>query len=241
MKKLVLLLLLFLLLPKDISAGATYSTIKDFMVGVRDELKNYSTVLLSDTVLVKTVSRALVWTSVDAGGVEVQYKFDTEAGTAFYTLPDSIVEIVHATLIRGTRTKNIKAWHPQFFEDKFPNVSELKPSAGDGNGGYPQAYNVWANTLQLFPIPVEVDSIYLKCFVEHEECRDTVLASYGADTMLIQMLPAFQEVAMAYACYLTLGNIGEHEEAAIFLARYDFLRKSARVRYFRHLDVLRTE
>ncbi len=231
-----ILCIIILLIPSYAFSGATYTNIDNFMMGVRGETRIYSNNLLHDTLLVQLVSRALVWTSIDAGGVETQYKFNTDTNTAFYALPDSIVQIVHATLIRKTETKDLKAWYPEFFEERY-NISGLDDAAGDPDAGFPEAYNYWADTIQLMPIPKTIDSIYLKCFVEHEELVDTV----GSDTMAIQMLPAFQEVAMAYACHLVWRSLDEFEKAAFYKTVYDDLKKNARAKYFRRLDVLRLQ
>lgn len=231
MKKLIIF---FILIPTLVFSGETYPNMDDFMVGVRDELGVYSSTLLSDTVLVKTCSSALVWTSVDAGGVEAQFKFDTVDEQIFYVVADSIVEIVAATLVRDNATYDLKAFHPQYFEQKF-NQEEIVEE--DTESGPSQGYHLWADTLQLFPTPRTIDSIYLKCFVEHKAILDTT----GFAAVTIDLRPAFTLVALAWACYLTLDQLDEFEKANVYLARYDMMKKSARERYFKHLDILRIE
>ncbi len=212
------------------SAGIVVDSIGSMKAEIRYMTHITSTSLLPDSTLHSFCDRALLWTSVDVGGVELQYKFTLTAEQAFYAIPDSITEVLFATYISGNVTKSIKAWYPQFFEDQF-TLSEIDVTASSEDD-IPVAYNYWADTIQLIPAPQKADSVYLKCFVEHSDL---------ADTGSILLKPAYTEAAVLYACHLAFISVAQFEEAALFLTLYEKKKASLRERYTRKFDLFKNE
>lgn len=218
-----------------LSAGAVahtppVTTFGEMKVQVRTETGFHSTTYLPDTTLVDFCQRALVYTSTDIGGIEMQWKFNTVARTAFYAIPDTIVEILHASLISEQITFTLKAWYPEFFSDlnEYLDGTEFTPF-GEDKDEVPAAYNYWADSIQLIPIPQKVDSVYLKCYVEYPS-HDTA----AGDSL--HLIGSYSEAAIAYAIYLTYKRARLFDEAAAYLNRYKELKIELRTRYRRKLN-----
>lgn len=211
-------------------AGIVIDTVGGLNEQVRQEVSIEDLSMLPESTLTLFSKRAILWTSVDVGGVELQHHFTLVAGQAFYAIPDSITEVLHASYLSGNITKSIKAWYPQFAEDAF-DVTGISTDATDEDQ-IPVVYNYWADTIQLIPAPQQGDSVYLKCFVEHPD------AAVG-DSICLK--PAYTEAAIDYACYLALRSVKMYEDAAIFKAAYDEKKAALRERYTRKFDLFKNE
>lgn len=186
----------------SVRADPVYNTLDSFMLGVRYQVKINSTVTLPDSILLKYSTRAILHTSTVVGGIEAQFKIDLVAAQAFYLLPDTIVEILSVTLISGVRTKNLYPYEPALIR------SEEFIELTSGDDTKPQVYNVWADTIQLIPIPIATDSIYLKCYVEHPAL------TAGANSIVLKA--DYIEAALFYTCYLVLAHLNMQEEALVY-------------------------
>ena len=225
-------LLLICLLTASVYGGATFDNLGEFKVGVRSQVREGGTTIISDSVLEEFCSRAIVWTSTDIGGVEATYLVETVTGQSFYALPDSIVQIFQATLISNGHTFSIKAMPPEVTEDLF---SSTMGDSSDVHGG-PKAYSWWADTLQLIPAGVDAsDSIYLKCFIEHRE-----LAGKD-DTADIHLAASYQEAALWYASFLIEDRLNDREKAQWYMTLYDWAVAKLRAAHARKIDPLPRE
>lgn len=226
------MVVVILALPLEVGASTLYPTLNAFAGAVRNQIQLYSNSVLPDTVVRQLSRSSIISVSTDIGGVERRVKITTVNGTAFYTLPDSIVSIVSATLISGTLTQSIKAWYPQFFEDYF-NMKQLGGATLTGNDpdATPKAYYYWADTLQLLPIPVKTDSVYLNCYIRHSPMVT------AADS-LMRLKSGFEEAAIYLACHKVLLALKMYEEAAHYWGYYE--KKAAQLanKYKRDMDVL---
>ena len=70
-------------------AGTDIDSLQNFMEVVRFETNQAHNPLLTDAVLQSISHRAILYTSVDVGGVEFTFKIDTDTGQAFYAIPDT--------------------------------------------------------------------------------------------------------------------------------------------------------
>lgn len=225
-------------------AASPIATQAAFANAVRNEVNISSTDLLPDTTLNEICERAVVWVSVDIGGVEAQYRIVTVSKQAFYVVADSITAILHATMLSndgGTRT--IKAWYPQFYQEitGVPGsegyvappiaLSSINPVEDE----VPLAYHYWADTLQMMPIPTDAgDTIIIKCFVEHP-----ILDTTAATDDVVFTHSAYTEAAIDYTCYKILRMFGRLEEAAFYRADYDRQRQVLIQKYTRGFNVVR--
>lgn len=220
MKKLIYILILTFV-PVSISSGVpgnVFDSLRTFRQGVREVVNITSTTALPDSVLVTIVQRALIFTSVDAGGYEKIFRFPTVDATAFYALEDSITEVLHVTVMSEDNriTTSIQSFDPEFFED-IKILTKLE----DGDAAVPRGYTVFADTIQLIPAPVRVDSVFLKCFYEHPAFTDS----------LIHLKPAFAEAALMYACSKVYEHRKMFNEATFYMNLYEALRNKLRIRY----------
>lgn len=229
--------LLILLFATSSFASSAIPTFKDFKEQVRTESRMHDLSHLPDTTLIRFSKRALLYTSVDIGGVEMQWKFNTVARTAFYAIPDTITQIVHATLISEQSTFTIRAWHPEFYAQLFPDgieVNALQEVGGDFDvDAVPLAYNYWADTIQLIPIPQKADSVYLKTFVEYPvvDTTDGATIKFTNDV--------YTEAAINYCIYLVFNRSHSYEDAAIYLLRYKGLKVELKEAYTRKINAVR--
>lgn len=227
MKKLILTTLLILIMLVPIWPDSSLSNFDDFAVMVRHKTRLKSQSNLPDSTLWDLCSESLIWTSVDAGGIEVTHRFETAANDAFYVLPDSLTSINRVTVItEDGETKSMKQWYPEFF-DYF----QLPALSSDSKDQSPVAYDYWSDTIQIMPQPVRTDTIKVKCFVEHPNA-DTADAT---DNILLR--PGYALAALDYACHEALKSVGNYEEAAHWLASYEQKKKSLQARYARRMDV----
>jgi hypothetical protein len=224
MKKLWILLLL----PVMAQAGAVYEDRNALAEAVRQQIGIESTTQLPDTTLDDIVAAAVVWTSTDIGGVEAQYKIATVDEQGFYAVADSIVKVLYASIVtKGGKVYSLKSWPPQHHND-LGGEPEL---SGGESDPLPQSYNIWADTLQVSPPPInDDDTLVLKCFVEHR--------ALAVDSSDIQLRPAYTEAAKFYACMLALLSI-ENEKSAIYEGLYEKRKADLINSYTREFDLLK--
>ncbi len=225
--KTVLVILLLLVLTSPVSASSAIDTVSDFMQAVRWIVHCSNDDMLPDSVLLGLTDRSLVWVSTDIGGIEAIYRIITAASTEFYAFPDTVTEILYATLIDDSETFSIKAFSPAFYEDAFNKQTTLESGVGDQQ---PRAYNYWADTIQLLPIPINVDTIYFKCYVEHP------LTDAATDT--IRLRSPYVEAALEWCCHLVYKRWQEPGPAAMHLANYEGLRAKLITRYAKPSEIM---
>lgn len=204
MKKLLCLLMLW--------SSVSAATLSSFKSDLRYQTQLRSTTILTDTALTTFCNRAIVFTSTDIGGLEYQWRVPVVSGTKFYRIPDSVIQIFGASLVSNGITKSIKAYPPEFAEEDFKLSTLGAVQPGMNSDATPRAYQYWADTIQLIPIPIKADSLYLKGFVRHPQIM--------ADTATIQLKPQYQEAAMAYACYLVWRSLEQYDKAEAWFASY---------------------
>ena len=208
------------------NAGSVYSNLDEFVDGVRNTLKISSTSsIISEAALYQFCKEAILWTSVDIGGYEVTYRFITAADQSWYAIPDTVTEVLFATLqtVDGKLTKDLRAFHTEYVEEKF-NLNTLYTDDGEApdNDATPKAYNVWADSIQLIPTPVKADSVILKCYMEHP--------MPNISDSLIHLKSAYVEAAMQFACGKVKEHVGLDAEGAKYFQKFgsikaDLLRK----------------
>lgn len=229
MKKIVFLILILLGFSLQVRAGTNIDSLYDFKRSVRMELNIADNSMIPDSFLIDICQRALLWTSTDCGGIEYTFTVTTVADQAFYAIPDSVVEILYATIVSNKYTKSIKSWPPSFSEEAFG--SSLGEEEGEDQT--PAAYNWWADSIQLIPVPIQVDTVYLKSFIEH-----SVVSADGDD---VQLKSPYIEAAVAYACHLAYRRLQEYENAAGYLAMYGGIKNEVRAKYTRKFDIMRDQ
>lgn len=219
-----LVILFACILVSPVAASTDIDTLGDFMQEVRWELDYMSNDILPDSALIGLAKRAIVWTSIDIGGVEATYRVITDTLQQFYAMPDSIVEILFATLLNGNVVHSMKVFDPAYFEDVFEITSLMQ----DDDLAVPQAYNYWADTVQFLPTPIKADTVYFKCYIEHPyvDSKDDS----------IQLRPAYIEAAIAYCCYLSYKRWERFEVAALYMATYEALRLKLIDKYKRRIE-----
>lgn len=182
--------------------------------------------MLPDSTLIGFAKRAITWTSIDFGGVEATFLVITDTLQRFYDFPDTVTEILFATLVNENVTYSIKAFIPAYYEDIFRQTALQK----DAEDQIPQAYNLWADTIQFLPTPIKVDSVYFKCYVEHPYVD-------GKDDDIL-LRPGFIEAALEYCCYLVYKRWEEFDKAAIHLRDYEALGVKLTNRYKKPMEML---
>lgn len=220
--------ILMLFLPSLVSAGAALDTLGAFKENLRQQLRIHSVVLLPDSEITDWANLALVWTSVDIGGVESRVRILTVVGQPFYGLPDTLVEILSQTNISKKVTKSLRAIPPQFSEEM--GIATELVTSDTNKHATPVGFSYWNDTLQVFPIPVKVDTLYFYCYVEHP-----VLTSAGDS---IRLRPAFTQAALWYACQSIFESMSMIETAAIYERKYDKAKIALRERYRNKFDIL---
>lgn len=226
--KQVSLILIFLMLPVLGYAGASMDTLLAFKENVRQSKRLESVVALPDSALTDFANRALLRTSVDWGGVESRIRIITVARQDFYVLPDTLVEILASSSISNNITHQLKQVMGQYFEDL--GITTNFPSSTTDPESVPLGFSYFDDTLQLFPIPAKVDTLWFYAFVEHE-----VLS---ADADSIRTRPAFTDVAVYKCCQFVLESFDMTEDAAYYEALYDKYGARTRQRYLKKLDIL---
>ena len=212
--RIILIVFLLLISISVYSADNALTAFNSFQDMVRQMTRLSDTVIMPDSTLDVICSNALLWTSVDIGGVEIQGRILTVAGTPFYPIPDTVVRFTSVTLLtEDGETQGLKHWYPQYFNEKF----EL-PALGDSDddAAFPVAYNYGADSIQLLPTPVKVDTIYYRAYVEHP-----VIAAGGT----ISMDRAFADAALFEACNRALMAVAMFDRADKFLVRYELKKK----------------
>jgi len=226
MKKILILIMLWLICLPVFGASAL-ENFDAFCDRARQLTNVTSTELIADTVVYRLCSDAIVYTSADIGGLETQYKINTVADQAFYSIADSIVSINRVTVLTADgETKSLRLWYPQYFD-----YWDMPTMAQGDEADVPIAYDFWADTLQVMPIPQRVDSIYLKAYVEHR----TLSTDDDSDDIAIR--PAFAKAALDLACSDICMKVGLFEKADKFLARYEIKKKALLERYFREMEI----
>ena len=220
--KYVLCILLFV---TTVTGAPVYNTLTKMNLGVRHTIKTYDTDVLPDSVLYDLCARALKKTSVEVGGIETQYKFNTDTGQARYGIPDTIVQVIFAELVVGNITKSLKAYYPQYYEDDFKKNILTE----DDESSHPDAYKIWGDSIRLYPTPLLVDSIYLDCFVEHK------VVTTGTDSVGLE--GDFLSAAVEYTAYLALRHLGLYDRADRHMAEYVRISTALKTSYARRMDV----
>ena len=228
MRRLVFAVVLVLVGSCTFAAQPAITTIADMVIAVRFQTNIKSTVSLPDSQLIQFVSRGLVYTSIDIGGVETHVMLTTDTLQHFYAVPDSITKIVSATLISEGVTKSIKAWPAQYFEGHF-DVTSL---TGDEEDQFPQGYNMWGDSVQLTPSPAKVDSIFLKVLVEH---RALIVAA--DDSIKIQFGDGYKEAALFYICGLIFTRSKMYEDATFYFSLYEKRKTELLEDYAKGFDI----
>ena len=223
-----LLLIVILFLPSLVSAASVMDSLLDFKINVRQQLRIHSTATLPDSEITDWSNLAILWTSVDIGGVESRIRILTVVGQPFYELPDTLVEILSQTNISLEVTKSLRAIPPQFAEEM--GISTELVTGESNKHATPIGFSYWNDTLQVFPIPIKVDTLYFYCYVEHKFLYH--------DTVDIQMRPAFVQAALWYACQSIFESMGMVAEAAIYEKKYDKAKIALRERYRNKFDIL---
>ena len=228
MKRASLLVVLLLLFPYAVNGGDLITTVDEMGERVRDLTRISSQAILPDSDLYDFCGQALLWTSVDIGGVETIVRITTVATDPYYALPDTLVDVLFAYVnTKDAETRAIKAWYPQYFDEL-----NLPAFVGTDKEQIPLAYNYWQDTLQLLPVPLRADdTVVFKCFVEHETAETS-----GA---IIYLRPAYTEAALFYACHLSTVSVGMFAESEKFFALYERLKVGLKERYTRRFEVPR--
>ena len=233
MKKLLLALWLC---ASTVWGGAIIENRDDFQDYVRQITGLESTALMPDTTLNAIIQEAVLWTSVECGGVEAQYRILTVAGQAWYDVPDSVTEILYATLLSKDReTYSVKAYYPQWFGDTESPSSLGDEASDETEDDFPFGYNYWADTLQLFPIPNRVDTLVLKCYIEHPIFQGTDSTN---DTL--QFKPPYTSAAIDLAASEALYAVEMFDKSALWFAKYERKRNALRGIYQRKFDIIQS-
>ncbi len=222
------LILIFLMFPALGYAGASMDTLLAFKENVRQSKRLESVVALPDSALTDFANRALLRTSVDWGGVESRIRVVTVRNQRFYALPDTLVEVLTQSTISNHITHQLKQVMGQYFEDLGITTS-FPPTTTDPEA-VPLGFSYFDDTLQLFPVPAKVDTLWFYAFMEHE------VLSADADT--IRMRPAFTDVAVYKCCQFILESFDMKEDAAYYEALYEKYGQKTRKKYLKRLDIL---
>ena len=193
-----------------IFAGSDKILLSAYARSVRMELNIATNNLLPDSVMIDMGSRGLVKTAAEAGGIGSAFWVTLVAGQMLYDIPDTVVELVQASIISNNHTVDIRSFVSQYFNEEF-KVGTFDESSMESDDR-PAAYSLWNDSLQIFPFPVNGDSIYFKCYVEHP-----VLTAL-TDTVYLKS--DYQEAAKSYTMYLAYRRLQEYEVAGIYLADY---------------------
>ncbi len=222
------LILVFLMLPVFAFGDTKIDSLGEFKQMVRQSRRLENLVVLPDTAFTDFVNRSLLRTSVDWGGVETRIRILTVKNQGHYQLPDTLVEILAQSTISIKLTHQLKQILPQHLEDL--DIATGIPSQSKDPEAIALGFSYWNDTLQLFPIPVKVDTLWFYAFVEAE------VLEAALDT--IPMRSAFIEVAVYYCCMLILESFSMYEEAAIYEAKYEKYGLRTRQKYLKRLDIL---
>ena len=226
-------LMILLLMSGVLVASSPISTIADMKSAVRMETGITNTTIVPDTTLGELCNRALLWTSVTAGGYEKNVQVIIVAESAFYSIQDSLVEIISGTIVSNTKTYPIKAWPPQYTSEVSIDISyPLTPGAAAATKQPPKVYQLWGNRLQLIPVPVVGDTLYLKANYEHP--------NLSADTNTILLKDVFREAAITWACHLVFKHVKDYESSALYETKYDAEKNELKQVYMPKMDVLST-
>ncbi|MFA5382354.1 MAG: hypothetical protein WC356_04250 [Candidatus Micrarchaeia archaeon] len=224
LKRLIFAVGLAVLLVGPVWAGTDINTAGQFMARLRLKTNIYDTVLAPDSVLLRLTQEACLTVSTEVGGYQKTFRVNTVAGQAFYALQDSLVEVISAVVLSGGNTKSIKAFYPQFWEDAG-NTIELGGESGETPGGY----IVWNDSVQLLPAPIQVDSIYFKCFYEHP------LIDSSADSVYLKA--AYTLLAVIYGQHLVYEFAKDYEQSDKLLTKYEEKAKKLVAKYTPKFDV----
>lgn len=227
-RKTILVLVMLCLFASTGFAGTMVDSLGEMKDIVRQLIGVESTSLLPDSTLRDICRGSVLWTSVDIGGVEYQYKFVTVADQGFYALPDTITKVLFASYISHAKgTYAFRSIYPQYFTEE-PAILSDDAGAWD----IPLDYNYWADTIQIMPIPKQAgDTIVLKCFIEHRDIT--------TDTASINLSPPYSYAAIIYACGYSCVSLGMFDKANWFLAEYEKMKKSLTETYTRGFDILK--
>lgn len=213
MKKLIIIaIMVVVFLPLTVNADDPFTNFDEFAEMVRKYTRIKDKSIMPDTTLWDICAQSIVWVSTEVGGCELRYRFVTVANQAFYQIPDSITEIVHATVqTKYGETKAIRAYYPEYFADF--GVHKLSDA---NQSGVPIAYFHWDDTLQILPPPIRVDTVYLYAFTRHVY-PDT---SAALDTITFNKT-TYAKAAISYACMEVLMAMKDYQSAGNWAALYE--------------------
>ena len=192
----LVLLSLFMLSNGLVFADQPFTTIQLMRSAVRSATQISEEANLPEATLTKFCHQALIWTSTDIGGIEVQYRIALSNNQRFKVLPDTICRIISASIVTNEYTQEMKQVPPQYTEDvNIPTRLE-----SNENDNVPQAFSYWADTMQLLPIPNKSgDTIILQCYVEHPADSTIKLRGAYCDAALYDAVARVYESLEKYA------------------------------------------
>jgi hypothetical protein len=226
LKRVIVAVGLAVLLIGTVWAAGDINTAAKFRARLRLKANVYDTVLAPDSVLIRLTQEACLTVSTEVGGYEKQFRVITAAGQAFYALQDSVVEVVSAVVVSNGLTKSIKAFYPQFWEDAG-NADNLGTESG--SEASPGGYIIWDDSVEMLPVPVQVDTIYFKCFYEHPLIDDS--------TDSVKLKSDYTLLAVDYAQYLLYLVLKDYEQAVSWNGIYENKAKKLIAKYTPKFDV----
>lgn len=219
--------------------GATYaaspvSTLATMKAAVRQMSQMEDVVLHPDSTLGLLCNLALLQTSIEAGGVEEQFRILTVTKQSHYLMPDTVVSIEYAEFLSDDDGEilSIRQWPPQFVQDGL-KLTTLGP-ADEENDAVPAGLNYWADTLQMMPSPIrDDDTLLIKCFVEHPYL--------SADSMALRLNPAYHDAALKLTCSKLSASVRDIAMADWWEAKYDKAKAALLQRFARPIEALPSE
>lgn len=223
--KLLRSIVILLFLVGIVDAAPVIRTVAQFNTRLRERVRVQSTVMISDSTVTWASREAVLYTSVTIGGCESNLRIVTAANDPYYPLPDTLVRILYAS-IQGASgsTFPLKAWFPQYYD-----IFDLDQLGDASENAVPNAFMYWKDTLQLMPRPTKIDTLLLRCFVEHPAIPNT--------TDSIRLRPAYTEAALEWASFLVFRELGLWEEATACLGTFKQMKADLEAAYSRKFDL----
>ena len=216
---LALLFLLFVFIEPQLSAASHIDTLGALVKAVRLQVAIDDCPLLPDSVLREFGARSLHLVSTDIGGIHRQARVVTVSGQSFYSMGALTIEVLAVSMLNNKESRSVPSVMPQFFQYLFG----LTILEGDAIETVPLAVHYWGDSLQVIPTPINTDTLYLKCLIEHASGTD--------DSCDIQLRPAFTEAAILYCCYLSMKRVQDEPAAQAYLADYEKMKMKLLARY----------
>lgn len=196
---------------------------------VRKKVRIWDTQQLPDSTLTTFCQEGLITASVECRGIESRFRIITDTGQTFYAIPDTVVEIVFASNVSNGVTKSIRSIWPQYFEELY-TVTTLASEAGANSDAVPQAYKYWADSVQLIPVPIKVDTIYFDCYVEHPLLDN--------DSQNVRLRGNYNDAALYLTCQKVYESLEMWDAAGRMEAMYEKKKKELLAIYQRKLEIL---